>query len=82
MLYYGFMSRIVNQDMINEWIANNAPQGHEKLSVKAKLAFPTVGMVRRGHVPKEHTRRKLASILGTTEDILFPLVTASGGVAS
>jgi len=70
------LNRRVNAEILVEWINEHNPQGHEKLSVKSKLSFPTIGLIRRGHVPRSHTRRKLATAIGISEDGLFPPVAA------
>ena len=70
------LNRRVNTEAIVDWITESNPQGQEKLSVKSKLSYPTVGMIRRGHVPRSHTRRKLATALGISEEKLFPPVAA------
>lgn len=73
------MARKVRKDIINKWIADNAPGGMFRLGEKSKVSVWTIAKIKTGYVPKKQiTREHLADALDVTEDQLFPLVGAKG----
>lgn len=62
----------VNRKPIDQWIYDNRPDGLSKLAVESKVPADTIGKVRRGKVPPEVQRGKLADALKIQESEIFP----------
>lgn len=68
------MDRTVKSELIENWIEENGPLGIEKLALRSKISVSVIAKAKGGKVPKKlSTMRSLASALGVSEDILFPL---------
>lgn len=68
------MKRSVNRTLLDRWIAAHGPDGLSKLAVRSRVSASTIGIIRRGHVPSELTRERLAEAIEAEEDAFFPLL--------
>lgn len=68
------MEREVNKEILAKWIKSKESPRLE-LAFKAGVAYGTVGKLFNGVCPgTQKVRVKIASVIGVTEDELFPLV--------
>lgn len=68
------MSVRIERKHLDSWVDANGPSGLEKLAKKAGLSKGFLARVRSGEVPKRrYNRIRLASVVGVSEDELFPL---------
>lgn len=74
-------TREINKDILRNWAkTKKAPQ--LELAFKAEVASGTVAKLFRGICPgTQKVRIKIASVIGVTEDDLFPLVEISDQAA-
>lgn len=54
-------------ELVNNWIGRNNPNGLYKLAHKSELSTGLIDKVRRGHVPKPNTIKKLCDALEIKE---------------
>ena len=69
------MRRVVNKELINQWIADAYPNALTKLSNASKVPASSISKIRTGRVPKDFDQLKsLAKAIGVEVDELFPVL--------
>lgn len=75
--------RVLNRALLNEEIEKRMPQGLERLAIETRVSASMLSKLRSGQLSvSDRTARKLSRALGIPEDVIAPLVDASGGEAA